>query len=292
MAIASGGTLAAAEPFSRWVDVNGTVIHFYEQGRGWAGDPVLLMVHGWCGSADDFNRLLPALPDDLRSIAVDLPGCGFSDKPDAAYDPAYFQAFLRDFCATLGLTKIVLVGHSMGGQLAAHFAATRKDLVDRLILIDPYGLKGEEGEGWAGLADSGGFVDFVFSLNSRFFIEWGISGRVLYHPSQELVKSLAESTARSILGPDGVRAISRITRNVIGHDQVEAVLPDITQPTLIIWGDKDAVLLPRWAQTFRTLLPDAVLQMVPDAGHMPMLEKPAETAGLIDQFIPRKGITP
>jgi 4,5:9,10-diseco-3-hydroxy-5,9,17-trioxoandrosta-1(10),2-diene-4-oate hydrolase len=292
LTLAVSPAFAADAPLSRWVDVDGTVIHFYEQGRGQAGDPVLLMIHGWCGAADDFIRLLPALPEDLRLIAVDLPGCGRSGKPDAAYDPAYFQRFIGRFCATLGLTKIVLVGHSMGGQLAAHFAATCGDLVERLILIDPYGLKGEEGDGWAGLADSGGFVDFVFSLNNRLFIEWGIDGRVLYKPPQELVSALADSTARSILGPDGVRAISRVTRNVIGHDQVEGVLPDIAQPTLVIWGNRDQVLPLRWAHTFVSLLPNVVLETVEDAGHMPMLEKPGQTAGLIDRFIPRDRLRP
>jgi abhydrolase domain-containing protein 6 len=277
---------AAGETVSRWVDVDGTVIHFLEHGRAWPADPVLVMVHGWCGSADDFGLLLPLLPDDLRAISVDLPGCGLSEKPDAVYDTAYFTAFLRGFCDVLGLTRIVLAGHSMGGQFVAHFAAARPAVVERVILVDPYGLKGEEG-GWASLAKSGGFVDFAFSLNNRTFIAWGLMGRVLYRPPQSLVDRAADSTARSILGPDGVRAISRITRNVIGHDIVEAILPGIAQPVLLIWGNKDEVLPPRWAQGFLSLLPDATLVMIPDSGHMPMLEKPAEVAGLFDRFIPR-----
>ncbi len=132
----------------------------------------------------------------------------------------------------------------------------------------------------------------MFSLNNRLFIEWGIADRVLYHPPQSLVNVAADSTARSILGPEGVRAIPRITRNVIGHDQVEEVLPRITQPTLLIWGDKDEVLPPRWAQSFLSLLPTARLAMIADSGHMPMLENPDETARLFDQFIPRDRVRP
>jgi pimeloyl-ACP methyl ester carboxylesterase len=172
----------------------------------------------------------------------------------------------------------------MGGQFAVHFAARWPDLVERLVLVAPYGLKGEEGI-WLGLAGWGGFVDLGFRLNNKLFIEWAIRANVLYKADDVVVHTAVESTARSILGPEGSRAIARITRNVIGHDYVESLLPGIIQETLIIWGDHDKVLAPTWATTFLTQIPHAQLVMVKDSGHMPMIEHPEETADLIAGFI-------
>lgn len=270
----------AATVDDSWVTVDDTVVHYIASGRAEPGDPVLLMVHGWCGSADDYRRLLDTMPEGLRCLAVDLPGCGMSAKPDAAYDPAYFQRFLDRFCDTLGLSDVVLVGHSLGGQVAIHFAARRPDLVEKLVLFDPYGLQGEDG-GWAILARTGCFVDFCFSMNNRTFISWGLSGRILYRPSPELVELATESTARSMLGAESVRALSRITRNLIGTDTVEPVLPGVRQPVSIIWGERDQVLPLRWSSVFLALLPQASLDVVKGVGHMPMLEAPAESARLL-----------
>ena len=279
----SSPAAGAPDLLERWVVVDGMRIRYLEAG-GQPGDPAILMVHGWAGSAEDFRPLFSLLPSTARALAVDLPGCGQSDKPDAAYDLPYFVSFLKAFCDTLGLHRIVLLGHSMGGQFAVHFTARWPDRVERLILVAPYGLKGEEGI-WLGLAGWGGFVDLGFRLNNRLFIEWAMRANVLYKAPPAVVNAAVESTARSILGPESARAIARITRNVIGHDYVEALLPGITQETLIIWGDHDRVLAPTWAETFLLAIPYARLVMVKDSGHMPMIEHPGETAGLIADFI-------
>jgi pimeloyl-ACP methyl ester carboxylesterase len=266
------------------VIVRGVRIHFLEAGDERSDSPALLMVHGWAGAAADWERLMRALPARLRSIAVDLPGCGLSDKPDAPYDIPFFMDSLRSFCEALGLSRIVLAGHSMGGQIAIHFATRYPDVVEKLILIAPYGLKGEEG-GMRGLARLGPVVNLAFLLNSRRFIERAIRANVLHDPSPELLKSAVETTAVSILGKQGARAISRVTRRVIGREYVDALLPGISQETLLIWGEHDRLLLPGWAEAFAAGLRRASLQRIPGAGHMPMLEAPETVAALIEDFV-------
>jgi len=261
-------------------------IHFLESGDAREGSPVLLMIHGWAGSAADWERLLPVLPPNLHAIAVDLPGCGLSEKPDAAYDMPCFTDALRSFCEALGISRMILAGHSMGGQIAVHFTTRFPDMVEKLILIDPYGLKGEEGARTF-LARLGPVVSLAFRLNSRFFIERAIRANVLHDPSEELVRSAVAATAESILGRSGARAIARITRRVIGREQVDALLLGISQDTLVIWGEQDRVLSPRWAEVYVSLLRRAILRTVPGAGHMPMLESPDAVAGLITDFLER-----
>jgi len=269
---------------TRFVHVKGLRIHFLESGSTEEGSPVLLMVHGWAGSAADWERLLPLLPPHFRAIAVDLPGCGLSDKPDAAYDMPWFTDALRAFCEALGLPRLILAGHSMGGQIAVHFTARFPDMVEKLVLVDPYGLKGEEGAR-SFLARLGPFVNLAFLLNSRFFIERAIRANVLHDPPAELVRSAVEATAGSILGRSGARAIARITKRIIGHEHVDALLPGISQETLVIWGEQDRVLSLRHAEVYVSLLRRATFCRVPGAGHMPMLESPEEAARLIAEFV-------
>jgi abhydrolase domain-containing protein 6 len=275
----------------RWINVEGMRIRYVDSGvpagpDAPAGGRVLLMVHGWSGSAEDFRLLFGLLPTGLRAIAVDLPGSGLSVKPDVSYDLDFFVSFLRSFCITLGLERFVLVGHSMGGQFAAHFVSRWPDAVERLILIAPLGLTGEEGF-LLKVARQGGIVDFAFRMNTRLFIRWTLRLNVLYKPSPEKLRIVLESTARSILGRESTRALARTTSRVIGHGHVEALLPRIRQETLVIWGNRDKVLAPHWAENFVALLPHARRTVVADAGHMPMVDKPETTAALMSGFLAR-----
>lgn len=275
---------------SRFVTVNGVRIHCNESG-GRGDGPPLLMIHGWAGSAADWDPLLRALPDGMGALALDLPGCGLSDKPDAAYDMPWFLEILHGLCAAVGAPRVVLTGHSMGGQIAVHFASRYPDMVEKLILIDPYGLKGEEG-GLRPLARMGPVVDLAFKLNSRQFIKWAMRANVLHNPPPESLRTAVDATAVSILGREGARAIARITKRVIGRAHVDALLPGIFQETLVIWGDHDRLLSPLWAHSFASRLPRASVRMVADAGHMPMFEKPAFVAALVAEFTADRRDTP
>ena len=279
-------TRVHSDVVSRFVTVAGIRIHFLETGRPGSGPP-LLMIHGWTGSAADWDPLLRALPDRMHAVAVDLPGCGLSEKPDAAYDIPWFLEILHALCRALEAPRIVLAGHSMGGQVAVHFAARYPDMVERLILIDPYGLQGEEGSMLI-LARLGPVVNIAFALNTRLFIGWGMKANVLHNAPLTTLRTAVKSTAVSILGREGARAITRITKRVIGRAPVDALLPGIHQDTLLLWGDHDRLLPPRWARTFARRLPRVSVRMIPDAGHMPMLEKPLIVADLIDGFLSRQ----
>jgi pimeloyl-ACP methyl ester carboxylesterase len=242
------------------------------------------MIHGWNSSSAHWERLLCELPSRLHSIAVDLPGCGLSDKPDAVYDIPYFVESLRCFCEELGLSRIVLAGHSMGGKIAIHFATQYPNLVERLILIDPYGLKGEEGV-LRYLARLGPLVNLAFLLNTRLFIEWAMKANILHDPPAELLRYAVDCTAASILGRDNARATARITRRVMGREDVDALVPQIRQETLLLWGQHDRLLPPIWAKAFALRLRHASVHRIAGTGHMPMLERPRTVAALITEFV-------
>jgi abhydrolase domain-containing protein 6 len=274
--------------------VDGVRVRYFDTGV--AGDAAagrtILFVHGYCGSASNFTQLcaslaaaegLPCGPS--RYVAVDLPGCAGSDKPDVPYSTAWFVNFLESFRLALGLEDLVLVGHSMGGQICLHYTRRFPHAVEKLILIAPDGLAGEEG-GWLALTTFGPLVDTGLTLANRSFVEI-LLRTVIYRDQALVTPALVDCYCEGLLTPEGARATAAITREVIGHDPVDAILPSILQKTLVIWGAEDRLLRPSWAPRFVQLLPAAELALVDGCGHAPMIEKPAETAALIAEFLSR-----
>jgi pimeloyl-ACP methyl ester carboxylesterase len=274
-----------------WFTVSGMRIHCLAVGVGTgaagstgAGEPPIIMVHGWAGAAADWAPLLRVLPAGRCAVAVDLPGSGQSDKPDAPYDIPWFLDFLRSFCTAAGAPSIILAGHSLGGLIAVHFTARFPAMVEKLILVDPYGMKGEKGKAEP-LARLGPLVDAAFRLNRRTFIEREIRRNVLHRADPETLRAAVDSTASSILGREGARALARVTRRLVGRLHVDGLLPGIWQPTLLLWGEQDRLLPPRWAAAYAARLPRMTLKMIPDAGHMPMFERPLDVAEKIERFL-------
>ena len=279
---------------ARWLSVDGVRVRYFDTGvpGDAAAERTILFVHGYCGSAANFAQLCASLAaaegcpcGPSRCVAVDLPGCAGSDKPDVPYSTAWFVDFLQSFRRALGLEDLVLVGHSMGGQICLHYTQRFPHAVEKLILIAPDGLAGEEG-GWLALTTLGPLVDAGLMRANRSFVEIALRTVILSDPSFA-TPALVDCFAEGLLTPEGARATAAITRDVIGHDPVDAILPGIFQKTLVIWGAEDRLLRPSWAPRFVQLLPAAELALVDGCGHEPMIEKPAETAALIAAFLAR-----
>ncbi len=246
---------ADVDPLTRWIDVNGLRIHYLEAGRGNAGDPVILMVHGYLATSEDFRSLMLSLPTQYHTIALDLPGFGLSAKPNAAYDTPYFVAFLRSFAIAKKLTRFDLIGHSLGGKISTQFTYRWPGFVNRLILIDSFGLNVEE-QPWAGLQQLGTNVDAGFLKN-----------------------------APGNANQEKNRATARITKNMIGQDPIDGILPHIKQRTLLLWGDTDPVLPFHWSESFRSLLPNVRFYMITGVGHVPQSDKPDVVKQLVVSFL-------
>lgn len=113
---------------------NGTALHYEEAGTG---DPPILFVHGWCCNNTYFAPQIEHFASKHRVVAVDLRGHGSSDKPEQDYTIPGFAEDLAWMCAELGLTKPIVVGHSMGAISALQLAASFPDVPAAIVMVDP-----------------------------------------------------------------------------------------------------------------------------------------------------------
>jgi 2-hydroxy-6-oxonona-2,4-dienedioate hydrolase len=275
---------SCADIVSRFVDVDGVSIHLLDTAPTRGDLAAAILVHGWAGCAADFRPLLERLADDRRWIAFDFPGCGQSDKPDMHYSISGMAGFVESLRGALGTATVDLVGHSLGGQVAVHYAVRHPDRIRRLVLVDPYGLAGEEG-GMRCLPRLGPLVDLAFGLNSRCLIR-SFMRRKVFHGTAGL-EDAVDAKAASLLTPGGNRAVARITREAVGTEPVDELLPLVDRETLVIWGVEDRFLPIRWVDGWMRGLPRAEYCPVAECGHMPIAEKPGETAVALEEFLQR-----
>lgn len=271
--------------YSEFLDMKGLKIHYYDISPP-DYDKTLLFIHGWMGSAYDYQDIIPLLSGRYRLIVPDLPGCGLSSKKDFPFTVDGYVEFLRDFTERLGISRYIIVAHSMGGHIAVRFIERYRQAVSKLVLIAPDGLKGEEG-GWLFFAGLGPLVDIGLMFNTRLFIKISLRMNVFYDPSK-LTEGLINSVSMSSLGWEAKRAQAEITKNIIGRDPIDKTLESLNLPVLIIWGKQDKVLNSKWAYKYAEKISGAELVILDKCGHMPMVEKPEKTAALIREFIEQK----
>jgi pimeloyl-ACP methyl ester carboxylesterase len=282
---------AGEDTFVRWRHIDGMAVRYSDTGapegapEGEEAPPTIIFVHGYCGAAANFLPLFPFLAPSARCVAVDLPGCAGSAKPGLDYDVPFFVGFLESFRRRLGLESFVLVGHSMGGQIAAHYTRRFPETVQKLVLVAPDGLAGEEG-GWRVIARLDPLIEAGLALTNRSFVTIALR-TIIFHDPALVNPDLVDCFAEGLLTPEGAHATALIAHGIIGHDPVDEVLPHIAHETLVIWGKNDRLLSPSWAPRYIELLPRAELRMLPGCGHAPMLEKPEQTAALIAEFLGR-----
>ena len=234
--------------------------------EGGQGEPLVLL-HGFGASADSWNRFAKPLTKSYRVIAPDQPGWGASTRIESAsYGyPAQVDR-LHQFLSALGLERVHLVGHSMGGFISSAYAAQYPDRVITLALIAPHGMVEPEpsqlfrdvakGDNWLVASTH---QEFDRLLNNVF-------ARRPYAP-KAVVRYLADHAIRNSAKSAKIFAEMQ-TNDPLLVDR----LPNITAPTLIVWGDQDRVLHVSCAQLFRKGIKSSELMIIPGSGHMPLVE--------------------
>ena len=243
-----------------------------------AGVP-LVFIHGYTGSKENFLDLMAELRAH-RTLAPDLPGWGDSERrADTDYGYPAQADRLAAWLGTLG-GQVVLVGHSMGGGIAALVAARHPQHVTRLVLMDAGGVPFEENEfGLAVLRGENPFgVTDRASLDRYLGTVFADPPFVPWPADRALI---AQRSAQAEFEQSVLTAIGR------GPD---AFLPQreaagIRAPVLLLWCLDDRVIDASAAEAWRAEVPGATVAMLQHCNHMPMMEQPRETAKLLEEFL-------
>jgi len=262
----------------QFVTVNNNVIHYTKQG---SGKPIIL-VHGFAGSTYTWRKLIPLLADRYAVYAVDLLGFGLSDKPgDGNYDLKSQGSLVLKFMDALRISSATLVGHSMGGVVIADAALEEPAKVDALILISP----GFYGKG------APAFLKYLFFPLNRIMARQFYTKRVraqsltrYFYNKSLLSDEIINAYLLPAKTPGAVEALEYMMATVTTQTY-EGSAEHITQPTLIIWGEKDQANLPADAERLKQEIKQSSLIYIPECGHYVQEEKPEELAEEIKDFL-------
>lgn len=271
----------------KYLDLHGEKLAYFDEGDG----EVILLLHGIACSSQTWRSVIGPLSKNYRVIAPDLLGHGNSTKPRSDYSLGAFSVLVRDILDRLGIARATLVGHSLGGGISMQFIYQHPDYVKRLVLISSGGLGNDVGF-ILRLATLPGAELVLPVIAARQVLatgdrvwSWLRRAGVEYPRGEELWLSY------SSLGDGPTRqAFLRTLRSVIDHrGQAVSALSRLDSrtdfPVMAIWGERDNIVPVRHAYAAQAVRPDVRLEVMPDVGHFPHVERPAEVAALIDDFI-------
>ena len=240
---------------------------------GGRGEP-LLLVHGFGGDKDNFSLTAPFLTPHFRVIAPDMPGFGAASRdPTASYRIGDQVARLHEFVHQLGLGRTHLGGSSMGGFIAMQYAMTYPQDVASLWLLDPAGTQAAHDTAMMRHYLATGQIPLLAPNEAAYatLLEVATYRRAL------VPRSVTRSLARRAVADFSLH--TEIFRQIVAESPLlEAALPALCVPTLLVWGAEDRVLNPAAASLMARLIPACRLVLMPGVGHLPMVERPRRAA--------------
>ncbi|HEU4540361.1 MAG TPA: alpha/beta fold hydrolase [Jiangellaceae bacterium] len=272
------------------VTIHGHELSYFDGGSG----PVVLFIHGILGSYRNWSHLIDRMDETQRVIVPDLFGHGASAKPVGDYSLGAHAGTMRDLLDRVGIDRVTVVGHSLGGGIAMEFYYLFPERVDRLVLVSSGGL-GREVNPILRSATLPG-AEWVLPVIASDWVRGKVeaagraASRVGWKPGKDITaiwqgfSSLGDresrraflATTRAVIDPGG--------QTVSAHDYLPDVLPI---PTLVVWGSRDR-MIPAWhAITAQRSIPGCRVELFEGAGHFPHLDEPDRFADVLREFIGR-----
>lgn len=254
-------------PALRSTTVLGHTIKYHDVGSG----PSLLLIHGIGGDADEWAFCFEAFSKSHRVIAIDLLGFGRSDKPQFDYHIAVFVEVIEEFLRVLKIERASVLGESLGGWIASAFALKFPQCVDKLVLVDAAGVWGEIAELPIDLRVS--TRDHLRKVFQLLFFDKRLA-------TDEFVDMAYQLHLERGDGP----TIESVLRNTAA-ERLDDVIGRLNMPTLIVWGEQDEMIPLNVGNNLHRLVCGSQLEVIPQCGHLPALEQPAEFVKRVLEFL-------
>ena len=250
-----------------FIEIKGLKTEYTECGEG---IPVLLL-HGWGSSFDVYKGIIASLKDRCRLVAVNFPGCGQSETMKEPWCLEDYCDFCLEFMEKLNLKDPILMGHSHGGRVVLKLTAEKMVNPPKIVLLDSAGLIPKK--------------NFKQKCRAKSF---KAIKRVLTLP---VIKNYSEGLlqkARNHYGSADYNAAPEVLRKTLVslvNTDIRDILPNISCPSSLIWGDKDTATPLEDAKTIESLIPDAGLCVLEGTGHYSFCEKPYQAQAILNSFI-------
>jgi pimeloyl-ACP methyl ester carboxylesterase len=270
------------------VTIHGHQRAFVKLGSG----PALLLLHGLGCDHTTWSPVVRQLAKRYTVIAPDLLGHGASDKPRADYSVGGYANGMRDLLTVLGIDKVTVVGHSLGGGVAMQFGYQFPERTERVILVAPGGL-GPEVSLLIRAVSLPGFNELMGLLTVPGIRHVGMAGlRALARSGTAVTRDLDEvaDIYDSFKDKRARKAISHVVRAVVDTRGQLVTMVDrayLTQamPMLVVWGSDDRVIPFEHARTAASVAPGAIVEVLGNSGHFPHKDHPERFVKLVNDFV-------
>lgn len=274
-----------ASPASRYMELPGDLrVHYRDEGPREA--PAIVLVHGFAASLHAWEPWVQRLSGEYRVVSLDLPGHGLTRAPgDYAASTSRSVAVVDDLTRRLGIERFVLGGNSMGGAVAWNYALSQPGRLRGLVLVDA--------AGWPDAGRGGGPAVFKLLGNpvGRLFLRNADPGlmaekglKQAYGDDRLVTDSLVTRYVELARAP-GHRAILTGGRGAESKPVTPETFSAIRTPTLVMTGEKDALIPAAHARGFAGAIPGAKLVVYPEGGHVPMEQLPDRSAADLRAFL-------
>lgn len=248
------------------IEIDGRKINYIDQGEG---APVLLL-HGWGSSSGAYRFIINSFSDRFRMIAPDFLGFGESDMLSEAWEVADYVYLTVKFIKALGIEKPILVGHSFGGRVIIKMVGEGLVSPEKIVLMDAAGVKHKRG--------------FRASVRLAAFktVKRLLTLPIIRNYSANLLEK-----ARGYFGSADYNSAPPVLRQTlvkVVNEDLCKYMPNISCPTLLIWGDKDTATPLDDAHTMEKLIPDSGLCIIKGGGHFSFIDSPYEVNAILNSF--------
>lgn len=273
-----------APPPSTFVEIAGLRVHLRDQGIRRDVHPIVLL-HGSGGSLHTWTGWAEGLARHHRVVTFDMPGFGLTGpRPDADYSVEAYVAFLTHLLDDLGIERAILVGRAIGGETAWRFALSHPARVEKLVLVASGGYRVESRS-----------EPVAFRIARSPMLSW-LSQRIL--PRSVVARSLRQLYGRPETVGDALvdryfelslragnrRAITEQRAQLRPGNMAHRIL-EVRVPTLILWGERDALFPVHMAERFHRDIQGSQLVTFPGLGHLLQEEDPAATLPVVERFV-------
>jgi pimeloyl-ACP methyl ester carboxylesterase len=273
-----------AQSPSAFVETDNLNVHYRDEGVTTDSLPIVLL-HGTGASLHTFDAWTMGLKNQKRVVRMDLPAFGLTGPfPDGDYTMTHYVAFIQHFLIKKGIKRCIIGGNSLGGQIAWQFTTRYPDMVEKLVLIDAAGYPTQSKSTPIAfqLARKPFFNKIMTFITPRFIAKSSLDN--VYVDKTKVTDALIDRYFDLTLRAGNRQAFVDRMTTVIDSSRLP-LIRTIQQKTLVLWGEQDMLIPLSNGARFHLDLPNDTLVVIPNAGHVPMEERPVESLAALRAFL-------